>query len=281
MLTGTCLCGAVRWKIDSGVSRMTHCHCSMCRKAHGAPFGTYTEVQAENFHWLSGEDAIVNYQSSPGVARSFCGRCGSVAPEPYGDGTYAIPVGALNEDPGIKASAHIFASNKAPWHIIAGDLEQHDGFPDPADNPDIDRPVQASATDGVLRGSCLCGDIAYEVTTPISAVYNCHCNRCQKARAAAHTTNGFTAADGVKFVRGEDRLVTYKLPDAKHFTQVFCSRCGSPMPRVNRERNVAVIPFGSLDNDPGRGADQHIFTGSKAPWYDIEDDLPQSVAMPD
>ena len=111
-------------------------------------------------------------------------------------------------------------------------------------------------------------------------VHNCHCSRCRKARAAAYATNGFTAIDGVEFVRGENKLKTYKLPSARFFTQRFCTRCGSGMPRLDADRDIAIIPFGSLDDDPGRGADDHIFTGSMAPWYTITDDLPCFKEVP-
>lgn len=280
MITGNCLCGAVKWQVDGEIDRMTHCHCSMCRKAHGAAFGTYASAAAEKFSLVSGKDAIVTYESSPGFTRAFCGACGSVVPFTGAKGNVAMPAGCLNEDPGIRPQAHIFATQKAPWHEIADDLPQHDGYITPGQGPNIDRPGPDAGKAGVLRGSCLCGDVAYEVSTPFKVVYNCHCSRCRKARAAAHTTNGFTAMDGVTFLRGEDQLKSYKPPDAKMFTHVFCARCGSGMPRLNPDMNVAAIPFGSLDDDPGRGIDSHIFTGSMAPWYEIADDVPQREEGP-
>ena len=106
-------------------------------------------------------------------------------------------------------------------------------------------------------------------------VHNCHCSRCRKARAAAHTTNGFTSAEGVRYVRGEETLVSFRPPGARFFSQVFCPTCGSGMPRIDPERGIASIPFGSLDDDPGKGADDHIYVASKAPWYAIADTLPQ------
>ncbi|MEM7120077.1 MAG: GFA family protein [Pseudomonadota bacterium] len=281
MITGSCLCGAVRWQIDGALNDMSHCHCSMCRKAHGAPFATYASGASDEFRWTSGEEMLTHYESSPGFIRSFCRRCGSVVPDPADGGQVFVPVGNVDDDPGIRPTSHIFVETKAPWHVIADALDRHDAHANLSDGPNIERPAQERETGGVLHGSCLCGDIAYEVTEPITTVHNCHCTRCQKGRAAAHTTNGFTSADGVTFVRGEDKLVTYKLPEAKSFAQTFCSRCGSAMPRVNKEAGYAAIPFGSLDDDPGRGADDHIYTSSKAVWYDIEDDLPQYVALPD
>jgi hypothetical protein len=274
MITGSCLCGSVSWQVDGALEHMTHCHCSMCRKAHAAPFATYVNAARNSFHWLSDDDAVTHYESSPGSIRAFCSTCGSVVPESSEQDRIAIPAGCLDEDPGVRPTAHIFASSKAPWHTIGDNLPQFEAYPVPDGGPIVERTGPGKGEGGVLRGSCLCGDIAYEVRTPIRFVHNCHCSRCRKARAAAHATNGFTAIDGVVFVRGENKLKTYKLPSARFFTQRFCIRCGSGMPRLDADRGIAIIPFGSLDDDPGRGADDHIYTGSMAPWYTIMDDLP-------
>ena len=75
--------------------------------------------------------------------------------------------------------------------------------------------------------------------------------------------------------KGEDNLGYYKVPDAKYFKQVFCKTCGSKMPRLDSNRGIAVIPFGSLDDDPGVKAERHIYVDDMAKWYQITDDLPQ------
>ena len=120
----------------------------------------------------------------------------------------------------------------------------------------------------------------FEITEPFKFVHNCHCSRCRRARSAAFTTNGFTSADGVTFISGEEKIKLYKVPDAKFFTHAFCETCGSGMPRKDSERGIVVIPFGALDDDPGTGADDHIFIDSKAVWYEIADDLPQFKQYP-
>ncbi len=280
MAKGSCLCGAVKWRADEPLQDMTHCHCSMCRKAHGAAFATYAGTDASGFEWLAGEDEVTWFESSPGFRRGFCRHCGSVAPTPGSEGKWYVPAGCLDDDPGTRPDAHIFFASKAPWHVVNDDLPRFDAYPPGSSAPVIDRPEPSPAVPGRLRGSCLCGAVAYEMTAPLETVHNCHCSRCRKARAAAHTTNGFTAADGLRFVRGEERLVSYKLPEARAFTQVFCRTCGSGMPRINPQRGIVVIPLGSLDDDPGRGADDHIFVGSKAPWYEIGDELPRFEGPP-
>ena len=104
---------------------------------------------------------------------------------------------------------------------------------------------------------------------------NCHCGRCRKARAAAHASNLFTSDSGLRFTRGAERLTLYKLPGARYFAQAFCRDCGGKLPRLDAERKLAVVPMGALDDDPGTRPSAHIFTASKAPWYEIADDLPR------
>jgi hypothetical protein len=133
---------------------------------------------------------------------------------------------------------------------------------------------------GRPRGSCLCGAIAFVVEgEPIRRRF-CHCGRCRKALSAAHACNMVVRLDGVRFTRGEDRVVHYKVPEARFFTTSFCGQCGSPMPRRDLERRFAVVPLGSLDDDPGGGATGHIFVASKAAWFQIADDLPQYPEYP-
>lgn len=281
MIRGSCLCGTVRWQIEGDGFELTHCHCTMCRKAHGAAFATYMEAPGDGFAFTAGEQAIVEYESSPGFIRAFCGTCGSVVPSAQGSENVFVPAGCLDDDPGVRPVAHIFVPAKAPWHEITGDLPQYDAYENPEDGPNIDLPEKGPASEGVLRGSCLCGDVTYEVTGAFTEVHNCHCSRCRKARAAAHTTNGFTTYDGVRFLTGETGLRSYKVPGAEIFTHVFCGRCGSGMPRRNKADDVSSVPFGSLDDDPHRTPDDHIYVGSKAPWYEITDTIKQFDGEPE
>ena len=79
---------------------------------------------------------------------------------------------------------------------------------------------------------------------------------------------------GVRFVKGEEHIKIYKIPDARFFTHAFCDTCGSGMPRIDPDRQIAVTPLGALDDDPGAKAVDNIFVGSKASWYEITDALP-------
>lgn len=127
----------------------------------------------------------------------------------------------------------------------------------------------------------MCGRVQFHVTEPFKTVHNCHCQRCRKARAAAHASNGFTSIDGIEFITGEDNLASYKVADAEYFTQVFCKTCGSKMPRLDPGRQIAVIPFGALDDDPKARPIDHIYVDYMARWHEITDDLPVFGEMPD
>ena len=280
MNTGACLCGNISWSFSGESVATYNCHCAMCRKAHGAAFGTYAMIPSGEFSWTSGEGSWASYSSSPSLDRTFCPRCGSMIPnEDPDDGFVYVTLG--NHDQGPEPESHIFAGSKAPWHTIHDELPQFADFPpdvglEPLPNRDRPDPVE-----GKVRGSCLCGGIEFQVTEPFKVVYNCHCHRCRRARSAAFTTNGFVSDQGVEFTRGEELLASFKLPDAQFFTQYFCSRCGSGMPRVDHDRGIAVIPLGALDDDPQHPPDSNIFVDDSAQWYAVDSSIPCFKQAPD
>ena len=126
MIRGSCLCKRVRFEIRGKFGPTSHCHCSMCRKATGAAFGTYGEVRADNFRVVAGEELILRYKSSPGVERTFCARCGSTLQfiSEKNSGFVEVALGTLDDDPGVRATRHIFVASKAPWFEITDGLHQ-------------------------------------------------------------------------------------------------------------------------------------------------------------
>jgi hypothetical protein len=131
MIRGSCLCGSIRYEIRGPIGPATHCHCSMCRKAHGAAFGTYARVQKADFVLVSGAEDIASYQSSPKVTRTFCRRCGSTLQfiRAIRPNTFALALGTLDDDPGVRPSMHIHIESKVPWLDINDGLLQHIGHP--------------------------------------------------------------------------------------------------------------------------------------------------------
>lgn len=273
MSQGSCLCGSVTWEITAEPFAAYNCHCKMCQKVHGAAFGTYYFVRGDQFRFTSDTDTIVQFQSSDLLTRSSCDVCGSVVPYASGHGTdWVTPAGC--HDAGKKADCNIFVVDAAPWHEVTGDLPRHDAYPVETGYKTVpDKPLPEGPK-GIVRGSCQCGGVEFQVTKPLSVAHNCHCSRCRRARGAAHASNGFAPFDGVRFIKGEDLLKIYRVPDARYFSQVFCKVCSSAMPRLDPDRNIAVIPLGSLDDDPGIKPIDHIFVADKAGWHEITDDLP-------
>lgn len=122
MMTGSCLCGGIRYEIQGEGRLLGHCHCSMCRKEHGAAYGTYLRVRRDDFKLAAGKDLVRSYRSSPGVARTFCGRCGSTLQFVPDDGPhFGVAAGTLDDDPGVRPSYRIWLGSRAPWDEVPDD----------------------------------------------------------------------------------------------------------------------------------------------------------------
>jgi hypothetical protein len=277
MTSGTCLCGDVAFEVAAPLAWMGHCHCSRCRKAHGTAFGTYAGAPAAAFRWTRGEANVRGYASSPLLTRTFCARCGSKLPVRWRD-EIQLPAGTLAGEVGARPSQHIFVGSKAPWHTIRDALPQHAGSS--SNDPELPERRATEPAAGRVRGACLCGGVAYEIDGPLAAggIISCHCSRCRRARASAHASNLPVAAEHFRWLRGEERLRAFKVPEAERFTQAFCSDCGAPQPFVNRALGRVVVPCGSLEDDPGVRESVHIFAPDRAPWFDLAGDLPQFAA---
>lgn len=278
MNEGSCLCGALEYEVEGPFVFAGHCHCSMCRKHHGSAFATFLGFASSGLRWRQGEEKVVVFESSANGRRGFCGTCGSVAPMSFGELAMA-PAGNLSGELSLEGQCHMFVASKAPWHEIADALPQFDESPPGYPPPAIDRPT-VEATPGVVLGSCLCGDVRFELSGEADGLRHCHCRRCRLARSAAHATNLFATKEKFRFLSGEDSCATYKLPEAERFGNDFCKRCGSLVPRMAVGRPYVVIPAGALDTDPGLRPTAHIFVGSKAPWYEISGALPQYAEYP-
>ncbi len=122
--TGTCLCGAIQYEVGAIEPHMGHCHCSMCRKFHGAAFATYGEALTGNFRWTSGQSLLTNYTASNGTIRQFCSRCGSSMTFASAGESKVVEfaLGTLDSEIEERADAHIFTNYKANWVRIDDDL---------------------------------------------------------------------------------------------------------------------------------------------------------------
>jgi hypothetical protein len=270
---GSCLCGDVTWEADGPFELMSHCHCGRCRKAHGTAFSTGLMAPEAGFRLTGGAARIVPYAPENLFPRPFCGRCGSSVPPPPSEGRVVLNAGSLAEDPGVRPLARIFVAANPPWYEIADALPRFDAWPPGFDFPVLPDPPREPAAPGVVRGSCLCGGVAYTIEGPATTARYCHCTRCRKARAAAHATNLIAPIAAVRFARGEGRVRTFKLSEARFFSQSFCADCGGKLPRLDPGRGMAIVPMGSLDDDPGLRAECQIFAADRAPWLELDPEL--------
>jgi len=128
-----------------------------------------------------------------------------------------------------------------------------------------------------LTGSCLCASVRYRVADEFEYALNCHCANCRRATGAA-----FKPFAGIRTekltLEAEPTSVLRFGGEAAH--DVHCAHCGSLLYSVVRDGAYAHVAMGTLAEDPTIRPSAHIFVGSKAPWYEITDDLPQHEAFP-
>ena len=117
MYTGSCLCERISYRIDGPVKKASHCFCLMCQKQHGAACGTYANVASAAFTYVSGDDAVVAYESSPGVTRCFCKHCGSTLTWQMAqhNGRIAVTLGTFDTPYEEPVTEELFAENKPSW----------------------------------------------------------------------------------------------------------------------------------------------------------------------
>jgi hypothetical protein len=118
----------------------------------------------------------------------------------------------------------------------------------------------------ILRGSCLCGAVKYQVSGEARRFYHCHCSRCRKTTGTGHASNLFLQPAALEWLSGEQHIRTFKVPEAKRFTNQFCGICGGRVPRRPENMDAVMIPAGSLDDEPPISPQARIFTGSSASW---------------
>lgn len=128
-IKGGCLCGTIRYEITGKLLSADHCHCSMCRRQHGAAFATYADFEPGGFHWTSGAELVKVFTAAGGGGWCFCPECGASLAGTVDGKVTSITLGTVEGDPGIRPTSHIFTGSKARWHEIRDDLPQYDERP--------------------------------------------------------------------------------------------------------------------------------------------------------
>ena len=126
----------------------------------------------------------------------------------------------------------------------------------------------------MITGGCLCGGVRYEVRGAFLRASHCHCSRCRRHTGTSHSTQGRVRREDFHLVSGAELISAYA---PKGFAvKAFCSECGSSLFGGQWPGGEEItIRLGSVDGDPGIRPQFHTFVGSKAPWDEIHDGLPQ------
>ncbi len=129
----------------------------------------------------------------------------------------------------------------------------------------------------MVRGSCLCGGVGFEVDGPLTPIQLCHAARCRKTTGSAFAPEVAAFAEDFRWTAGEDLIRRYEAPLLRApppLVRAFCSVCGSPLPLQAEDTDFFVIMAGVLDDDPGSRPFRQIFLGQAAPWFRPTEDLP-------
>jgi hypothetical protein len=122
MHKGSCLCRAVTFELLTEPTMVSHCHCSMCRKGHGAAFATYLTIERQNARFLSGLDNLTIYNSSSTIMRKFCRTCGSNVEwsgHPKYPDLISIPLALLDTPFTPAAIKQFFVESQVSWCKLA------------------------------------------------------------------------------------------------------------------------------------------------------------------
>lgn len=131
MMSGRCECGAVEFEVAGELVDFCHCHCSVCRRLHGAPFVSWGGIRRDDFRYLSGEDRLKVYSFSERADSIFCDECGSrflVDFKTETDMLY-LALGNIDGNVACPPGFHQFVGSKSAWFEISDDLPQYDGWP--------------------------------------------------------------------------------------------------------------------------------------------------------
>lgn len=128
-------------------------------------------------------------------------------------------------------------------------------------------------------GSCLCGEVTFEIEGDFDDFYLCHCGRCRKDTGSAHAANLFSSRAKIKWLSGKDKVNTYNFRSEGHIKS-FCRICGSALPNIQMDGKLLVVPAGSIDSDIKIKPQGHIYYASRANWDNELEKVPKFEELP-
>jgi len=131
LMNGKCLCEAIEYEISGSLGPIYNCHCSKCRRWHGAAFRTRASINKSQFKWVSGSDNLSSYKSSENVTKFFCKSCGSPLISTYENKPeiLGIPLGGIEGISELNIEANIFVASKATWYKITDSVPEFETWP--------------------------------------------------------------------------------------------------------------------------------------------------------
>jgi len=129
----------------------------------------------------------------------------------------------------------------------------------------------------MIRGSCCCGGIRFELLAPPQMMGTCHCTRCRKVGASTFV---IVERSSFQWLQGRELVASYVPEPPFKYTRCFCSRCGTALGEVASDAATFPVAAHCLDDDPQVRNRFHEFMREKPAWYSICDDAKQFDAHP-
>lgn len=129
----------------------------------------------------------------------------------------------------------------------------------------------------MIKGSCCCGVIKFEISTVPDMMGTCHCSRCRKLGSS---TIVFIKKESFNLIQGKEFIEIYKPESPFSYVRTFCKKCGTALGEIGSESESFPVPVNCLDDDPGLRNQFHVFVSSKPVWYEIADSAPQYQENP-
>lgn len=273
MVKGQCFCGAVSFEIEGGLRAPSLCHCSQCRRLHGAP-GAYTSAPVSAYR-IRGEENLKWYDLSTRSQQGFCRLCGSkLFWREVGGQELDATMGSLDAPTGLTLSRHIWTRSQGDYYDIGQDEvpryaeSSRDGSPIGEETP-----PQAGPKKTEHSGRCQCGAVNFRVIGNMRDVVYCHCGQCRRIHGHAP---GYSAARKAEMtIEGEDNIVWYRTSDEAQ--RGFCGSCGSSLFWRPEGRETVSVAAGSINAPTGMKSVRHIYAGDKGDYYQIADGVPQDA----
>ncbi len=128
----------------------------------------------------------------------------------------------------------------------------------------------------MIRGSCYCGAVAFELLERPSMMATCHCSRCRKAGSSTFV---FVKAEHFRWTKGEDNVQRFAPTAPFTYGRAFCKTCGTALGEPGAGESFPISAQ-ALDDDPGVRNRFHEFVADKPAWYEIGDDAKQFPGHP-